>query len=256
MFGAVISRKRLTWLAMTLLLASFGGTATAFADDLEDCMQRKDMDRRIRGCTALIEANPDISEEEYIDRGNAYLAKGDHNRALADFTEYIKRDPKHCVGYGYRAGIYIRLRKFDLAIGDITKGIEVEPNAEFCRRLVGSALCGLKDYAKGIAELTSYLEKFPGGLGQDSQAYIYRGECHEGKGDTAAALADYNASLNIYLTSTAYLARAKLYERIGDKDKAIADYRSALASRPLFYTDNGEKDHAVAQEQLGKPGAR
>ena len=247
--------RKFALLALSLVFASVATTVSGFADDMEDCMQRKDIDRRIRGCSALIKTNPNIAEDEYVDRGNAYFAKGDHKRALADFTKYIKLDPKHCRGYGYRAWTNLELRKFDLAIADITKGIEVEHSAEFCRRLLGPALCGSKDYVKGIAELTSYMEKFPGGSGNIDQAYIYRGECHEGKGDTAAALADYNASLNNHLSSTAYLARAKLYERIGDKEKAIADYRSALTSRPLFWA-YGAKDHAVARERLGKLGVR
>ena len=219
---------------------------------MADCTQRNSNELRLRACSALIKENPNISEKVYFNRGEADHAKGDRERAIAGYTQSIKLSPS-CRAYGYRAQAHMELGKFDLAIADATKGKEVEPSDEFCPRMRGKALCGSKDYTRGIAKLTAHMKELPKEkAGIIFLAYVWRGDCHESKGDTAAALDDYNNSLRRVDTSAAYLGRAKVYERIGDKEKAIADYQSALRSVQLL----GANDYAVARERLEKLGVR
>ena len=50
---------------------------------LHDCAQPTDSDLAIRACT-------DIIIEGYTNRGIAYGAKGDHERAIADFEKALQ----------------------------------------------------------------------------------------------------------------------------------------------------------------------
>src|SRR3974390_3465479 len=62
-------------------------------------------DVRIQACTALI-GSARVSERNrtaaYNNRGAAWLAKGEIDRAIADFTEEIRLDPTDANGYRVR----------------------------------------------------------------------------------------------------------------------------------------------------------
>jgi hypothetical protein len=56
---------------------------SALAETASDCFQKEDLDREIKGCTLLIEDNPNEAVG-YYNRGVAYRAKADYDRAIAD----------------------------------------------------------------------------------------------------------------------------------------------------------------------------
>jgi tetratricopeptide (TPR) repeat protein len=66
----------------------------AAADAYEDCVQKQDRDRTIRGCTEIIKLDPKFAFA-YYNRGRALEAKGNHDRAIADYNKAIKLDPKN-----------------------------------------------------------------------------------------------------------------------------------------------------------------
>src|SRR5258706_13189970 len=56
------------------------------------------LDLRINACTGLIESkglSPDRLAVAFQNRGSAYVAKGDTDRAIQDFDQAIKLDPKY-----------------------------------------------------------------------------------------------------------------------------------------------------------------
>ena len=60
---------------------------------------------RIRGCTRVIEDSKVIAQRRanaYNNRGVAYGAKGDRDRAIADYNEAIRLDPKFAMAYNNR----------------------------------------------------------------------------------------------------------------------------------------------------------
>ena len=58
-----------------------------------------------------------------IVRGVAYGKKGDHDRAIADFTAAIAADPNYPLAYGYCAMDYYRKGDLDDALADVNEAI-------------------------------------------------------------------------------------------------------------------------------------
>jgi tetratricopeptide (TPR) repeat protein len=94
----------------------------------------------------------------YINRGNAYVDKGKHDRALADFNKAIELDPNNALAYLGRGNAYAAIQ-IDRAIVDYTQAIDLDPN-----------------FAK---------------------AYYNRGVIYEDKGDKARAIADFRRALSL-----------------------------------------------------------
>ena len=88
--------------ALVLALSATG----AWADRYSDCVQDKDLDRQIRGCTQVIERGEQESRKNravaYNNRGLAYYKKGEHDRAIADYDEVIALNPNDASAYSPR----------------------------------------------------------------------------------------------------------------------------------------------------------
>lgn len=93
----------------TLLLAL---SSPVIADDVADCNQPQDVDRRIRGCTALTKLPELASPERAIVlslRGNAFRLKKEFERALADYNEAMVLTVDSQVRKQAAAGIMLSL---------------------------------------------------------------------------------------------------------------------------------------------------
>ena len=147
-------------LAIALVLG-IGSTSSAQADKYRDCSQTRDPDRQIRACTKIIENQREYKDNRaggYLNRGIAYRAKGEPDRAIADFTQAIKLNPR-ASAYNTRGTAYGDKGEYDAAIADFTKAIELDP--------------------------------------QDAKAYGNRGSAYHAKGETERAIAEYRKALSI-----------------------------------------------------------
>ena len=86
-----------------LLVASLGLFAVAARAmaasqaDRDDCKQSSDQDRRIAGCTRVVQDHSEPAAERaaaYNNRGLAFQTKGDSERASRDFNEANALEPK------------------------------------------------------------------------------------------------------------------------------------------------------------------
>src|SRR5262245_52097213 len=74
---------------LTATVALVLGGTPAWADSRSDCVQAKNLDTSISGCTAIISQTPNAAWA-YNNRGSAYRRKGDYDRAIADYTKAIE----------------------------------------------------------------------------------------------------------------------------------------------------------------------
>src|SRR5260370_424375 len=99
---------------LTLLIgtaALFAATAPAAGASRADwdACKGDDRDRSIPPCTPQIQGAGQTAKNcrlAHYERGLSYKSKGDFGRAIADFTEAIRLDPKYAEAYYNRAGAY------------------------------------------------------------------------------------------------------------------------------------------------------
>ena len=114
------------WLVSTAALAEslWLESAIALADKKTDCLNSKDHDLRIDGCSTMIQRNPkDVVA--YHNRGDAYGLKGDIDRAISDYTEAIELNPNYAPAYNSRGRAYTRKGDYVRAVDDVTKAGEL-----------------------------------------------------------------------------------------------------------------------------------
>ena len=95
------------------------------ADDATDCIEGSG-ETVIRGCSQLIELLPK-EVIAYYHRGIAYDAKGDYDRAIADFDKVIRITPTHAEAYYKRGIAYDNKGRFNRAIDNYNEAIKLNP---------------------------------------------------------------------------------------------------------------------------------
>ena len=120
----------------------------------------------------------------------------------------------------YRSDCYSELGLNELAIADISKAMEKDPDWQlFVRRGEYCRLNG--DLDSAVADFTAAIEDAP----KEGYCYYRRGWTYEMKGDRKKALEDYNMGIEMtqdypYL----YLMRGELLLQDGNKTEADADF--------------------------------
>ena len=169
----------------------------ACADAQQDCIQDKDRDLQVRACTDIIRGDASAAWA-YHNRANAYEAKGDYDRAIADFTRVIELRPKFADGYNNLGVAYMKKGNYDRAIAEQTKALEIDSTTP---------------------EAFSY--------------YFNRALAYPKAGKATQGLSDAERALQLSPNSAFALnARGQILEALGRRQEAIADFRQALAIDP------------------------
>jgi tetratricopeptide (TPR) repeat protein len=110
--------------ASALILLSLGGVATAqrpVLKSIELCngADRTSPDIQIDACTSLIDSGkqtPQTLVIAYNNRGNAYVAKGEYDRAVQDYDQSIKLSPTYSKAFNNRGVAFQKKGEYDRAI--------------------------------------------------------------------------------------------------------------------------------------------
>jgi tetratricopeptide (TPR) repeat protein len=101
-------------------------STSAWADHKADCLDNKNHELRIKGCTAIIQLNPKDAIA-YHNRGEAYSLKGEVDRAISDFNKAIELTPNYAPAYNSRGRAYTSKGDYVHAVADVTKAGELTP---------------------------------------------------------------------------------------------------------------------------------
>jgi lipoprotein NlpI len=97
-------------------------------------------DQQIEGCTAAINSGRESRQNlavSHYNRGNGYFRKGDLDRAIADYNEAIRLNPKDFDNFTNRGLVYMHKGDFDRAIADYNEAIRLDPKSSIAYRRRG-----------------------------------------------------------------------------------------------------------------------
>jgi tetratricopeptide (TPR) repeat protein len=193
-------------------------------------------DTRIAGCTALIQSGlikTGNLSTIYNNRGTAYSSKGDHDRAIQDFNEAIRLNPKDTTVYVIRGDAYNGKGNYDLAIQDFDEAIRMKPNYVRAYYDRGKAYNSEGDYDRAIRDFSEAIHLNP----NHTSGYYSRGSAYYNKGDYDRAIQDYNEAIRLNPNF------ALFYEKLGDAylvqsdlTAAIANFEHAISAEPSSRT--------------------
>jgi tetratricopeptide (TPR) repeat protein len=193
----------------------------------------------------------------FVHRAEAYMARGEADKAIADYTSAIAASPADAALYTDRGLAYLRNRRPMLALTDFDKAIAMYPAARRALLARGELRLLAKDLDGAKTDFAAALKLDPGASG-------LIGDLYGRAGDYADAAAAFDTALagkpQTEDEAPLFLGRCRARALGGiDLDKAIADCNTAMRLRPgapiylqlrgLAYLRQGKLDAAVADFQ-------
>jgi tetratricopeptide (TPR) repeat protein len=133
------------------------------------------------------------SAQDFFDSGRAAARARDHQRAIFDYTEAIRRKPNFAAAYARRAGAYAMTGDTDRAIADCNEALRLDPDNADAYRNRGVAYGLRGDHVLAIADYGHAIRLKPG----DADLYNNRGAALFSMGDYARAISDYSHALRL-----------------------------------------------------------
>jgi tetratricopeptide (TPR) repeat protein len=164
-----------------------------------------------------------------MNRGNAFKAKGELDRALRDYNQAIGLDSQNAGAYVNRAGILAQQRKREAALADYAEAIRLNPKqweAYFDR---AATLAEAGELDRAIADLTEAINLNPKFVG----TYVNRADVFMRRREFDKAIEDCNTAIQLEPNASgAFWVRANAYKFKGDRTKALGDLETAVRLKP------------------------
>jgi lipoprotein NlpI len=187
-----------------------------------------ELDRAIADFTEAIRLDPKYAPA-YSNRGLAWHLKDDLEQAIADFNEAIRLDPKDAAAYRWRGAAWREKGDFDRMIADYTEVIRLDPKDATAYFWRGTAWFENRNFDRAIAEFDQAIQLNPNA----GASYNGRGDAWRLKGNLDRAIADYTEAIRLIPEyPRAYCSRGIAYFYSGSLAKALADVNQASQLDP------------------------
>jgi tetratricopeptide (TPR) repeat protein len=178
--------------------------------------------------TYCLQYNPD-APAAFNALGLAYDAKGEHHRAIDEYTKAIESDPGFTKALTNRGNAYLAIGAVDQAVADLTEVVRHRPGSARAHFNRGNAYLRARDFEHGVADYNEAIALNP----KYARAYSNRGALFFMMGRYEDAIVDYTHALALAPTlAEAYAGRGEAASRLGRFDDAIADLTRAIELRP------------------------
>jgi tetratricopeptide (TPR) repeat protein len=185
-----------------------------------------DYDRAIEFANELVAMEIDWSHASPVlmDRGNAFRAKGNFDKALVDYDQAIAFNPKNTGAHVDRALALERKGRRDQALRDYAEAIRLDSKmwqAHF-NRAISFREAG--EFAKAIEDLSEVIKLEP----EYAPAYLIRAADYYRLGQVDKALEDWNRATELNSNQIeAYLGRTMAYFKKKDYVRAVQEMETA-----------------------------
>ena len=245
-------------LFFVLFAASAPVSATgkpAVEEGVNKCYKSTNSDIVITYCTQAIESRQLSGKGlafAFYRRGNAYNEQGDHDRAIKDYDEALRLNPKHANAFSNRGVAYGHKGEYDLAIQSYDEAIRLDPSHADAFSNRGVAYGRKGDYDRAIQSYDEAIRLNP----NHANALFDRGNAYRRKKDYDRAIDNYNEALRLNPKhANAFSNRGVAYGHKGEHDLAIQSYDEAIRLNPRHlnalynrgnaYTRKGDYDRAA-----------
>ncbi len=162
-------------------------------------------------------------------RGNAWEEMGQHDKAIADFTEAIKLNPRKALNFYLRAHAWLEKSEFNKAIADFTEAIKLDPREARFRTRRAFAWSEHGDHAEAIADYDEAIRLDP----QNPGLFTWRGIGWTMAQQPENALADFHRALELDPKEPfAYLGRGCAWELTMQYDKVASNFNEMVRVLP------------------------
>ena len=159
----------------------------------------------------------------YFRRGCAYHDLGKYELAIQDNNKAIELNPNYFEAYSNRGLAYSYLGQKERAIQDYNKAIQINPNYFEAYNNRGFAYSELGQYEQAIQDFDKALE-----FKQHEFIYNGRGAAYANLGQHERAIDDFNKAIELNPNfAEFYYFRGLCYQELGENEKAQADFAKA-----------------------------
>ncbi|MDZ8133711.1 MAG: tetratricopeptide repeat protein [Nostoc sp. DedQUE04] len=183
----------------------------------------------ITAYSSALEANSEWGSAKiadlYFSRANLYSDRGDYRRAIADYNEVLRLNPKSAVAYALRGLAYQRQGKTKAAISDFNQAARVDPNNAIAYFARGLSYHIQEDYQGALAAYEKATVQDAKLLAAVNNLGLIKYELQ----DIEGAIRQFRASIDIDSKSAEpQLALATALYVKGDREQALELAQAAL----------------------------
>jgi lipoprotein NlpI len=191
----------------------------------------------------VLERGPPVRRAEaFHNRGIAYRAKGDIDKAISDVNEGIRIDPRRAYRFQERGELYFEKGDFGQAITDFNEAIRLDSTRAFRFHWRGLAYSAIGNFPLAIANFTEAIRIDPV---PHSFRFYDRANAYRASAQYDSALTDYDEVLQLDATNGwAFVDRGRTYSKTGRIASAKSDFEAALRVPDV----SPELRQAVAEE--------
>ena len=181
----------------------------------------------------------DFTDVDFNNRGSTYYKLKRYDDALSDFHRAIELNPNLADAYYNRGVTYRHLQRYNDALAEIHRAIELNPKDAEAYNIQGLIYHDLRQYDDALSDLHRAIELNPN-LGD---TYINRSITYRHLQRYNDALADVHRAIELDPNlADGYVNRGNIYTNLQRYDNAIADYTHAIELDPtnaLAYSNRG-----------------
>jgi tetratricopeptide (TPR) repeat protein len=165
----------------------------------------------------------------YVNRGMAWSNNKDYDKAIEDYDEAIRLDPKDAWAFLFRGNAWLNKNKYDKAIADYDEAIRLDLKETTAFHNRGIAWFNKSDNDKAIQDFDETIRLDP----KCAAAFCIRGDAWVRKDDYDKAIKDLTEAIRLdQKQGIYYLKRGALWSFKKKYDKAIQDLDRAIRLDP------------------------
>jgi tetratricopeptide (TPR) repeat protein len=166
---------------------------------------------------------------QLIERANVSLVYARFDEAISDLDRALELNPRDTKALTTRGYTFGMLSRHEEAISDLDRALELNPRDTEALRVRGEIYGKMERYEVAIRDLTRALELDP----NDTQAFKDRGGVYDSMERYEEAIRDYTRAQRLNPSdSFSFLRRGQSYQALKRYEEAIADLTRALELSP------------------------